>query len=163
MIKLLSKNSCPSIPKLTQIDNIHHRTRRNVDSTEIDINAIQSTINDDHRIIIQYLFNNCINQSILADALYNHSRTAPSFTNWRDIVDMFCIGFLLLVFIYLLICRKGFFLCDEFIVLIFRPIFNRVQQKRDHQQREPTNISSRPTTVLEHLQSLSKTADAIHK
>ena len=96
MARLLSRNTCQTfdIPKANQ--NNHPRNKRQVHAGDFDIKAIQTTVND-HRTMIEYLFNNSINETILANALYDHSRTTPSITSWRDLIDIVCIGLLLTI------------------------------------------------------------------
>jgi hypothetical protein len=102
---LLARNTCPSFEKSNKINNINDRTRRQIDSGNLDIKAIQTTVND-NRNMIQYLFNNSINQTILIEELYKHSRTPPSLTSWRDWVDIISIGlFLIMVRCIRLSCR----------------------------------------------------------
>jgi hypothetical protein len=103
IVALRSRKPCPSIEKSNKIKNNNDRTKRDVDGGSIDIKALQTTIND-HRIMIEYLFNNTINETFLADVLYNHSRMRPSLTSWRDLVDILCISLVFIILIYFFIC-----------------------------------------------------------
>ncbi len=174
---LLARSTCPSIEKSNKIDNINDRTRRQIDSGNLDIKAIQTTVND-NRNMIQYLFNNTINQTILIDELYKHTRTPPSLTSWRDWVDILSIGLFLIMVIYVFACRAGFSLCDRIFIFFFRPILNRIQQQQLYQsseqqqqlqeqqlQQQPTSIypTASPLTTSQQLRSLSKIPDGIQQ
>jgi hypothetical protein len=80
--------------------------------------------------MIEYLFNNTINETFLADVLYNHSRMRPSLTSWRDLVDILCISLVFIILIYFFICRAGFSVCDKLIAFLFRPVLNRMEQEK---------------------------------
>jgi hypothetical protein len=70
-----------------------------------DIRTLQATINE-HRSMLNYLINNCVNSNYVSDAIkYHHSKTGPVLTSWRDLVDVFMITLFMLTVIYLLICR----------------------------------------------------------
>jgi hypothetical protein len=180
LVTILSRNSCSSIENSNEIHHNNSRTRRNIDAGNIDIKALQTTIND-NRIMIEYLFNNSINETLLGKALYNHSRIAPKLTSWRDLVDIFCIGSFSILLIYLLICRTGFSLCDQILIFLFSPILTRLQQKQQKQQvhnqqqqqqqqqlhREQqqnkrfTLPTENQTTTSEQISVLTKLADGI--
>jgi hypothetical protein len=117
IVALLSKMFCPSNEKPNVIDNNYLRITREINAGSIDITDLQTTIND-HRIMIEYLFNNSINQTLLAEALYNHSLTSRSLRSWRDSVDIFCIALASTIHICLFICRTGFYVCDRLVALL---------------------------------------------
>ncbi|CAF0804258.1 unnamed protein product [Rotaria sordida] len=96
VVTLLSRNTCASIENSKKNKNKNDRIGRQIDAGNFDIKALQTTVND-HRTMIEYLFNNTINETVLAKALYDHSRKAPSFTSWRDLIDIFCIGLVLIM------------------------------------------------------------------
>ncbi|CAF4092496.1 unnamed protein product [Rotaria sordida] len=79
VVALLSRNTCASIENSKKNKNKNDRIGRQIDAGNFDIKALQTTVND-HRTMIEYLFNNTINETVLAKALYDHSRKAPSFT-----------------------------------------------------------------------------------
>ncbi len=137
---LLARNTCPAFQNSNKINNNNDRTRRQIDSGNLDIKAIQTTVND-HRNMIQYLFNNSINQTILMQELYKHSRTPPSVTSWRDWIDIFCISLFLIMLIYVFACHAGFSVCDRLFIFLFRPVLNRLKQqqseKQEHLQQQP--------------------------
>jgi hypothetical protein len=170
VVALLSRYNCSSLGKHNQIRNNNDRARRDIDAGSIDIKALQTTIND-HRIMIEYLFNNSINETFLGQTLKKQSRMGPSFSSWRDLVDLFCIGLVSIIVLYLLICRTGFSACDHLIAFLFRPVLVRLQQKQNqyhhhhHQQEQHTsNSTTEPTnTISEHLKSLSTIADGIQQ
>jgi len=149
---LLAKNTCPSLTNSKKINNINDRKRRQIDSGNLDIKAIQTTVND-NRNMIQYLFNNTINQTILIDELYKHTRTPPSLTSWRDWVDILSVGLFLIMVIYVFACRAGFSLCDRLFIFFFRPILNRIQQQQLHQsseqqqQLQEQQLQQQPTSI----------------
>jgi hypothetical protein len=156
IVLLLSKTSC----LLIENDD---RTKRNVDSGSLDLKALQTTIND-HRAMIEYLFKNIINESVLADALHNHSRIGPSLTSWRDLVDLFSVGLVVIKLIYLFMCRVGFSLCDKLVAFLFRPVLDRLQQKRyDQQQQQQQETLQLPqvrlNTISGHTKPFSMFAD----
>jgi hypothetical protein len=109
--------------------------------------------------MIEYLFNNSINETFLAKALYNHSRIRPSISSWRDLVDIFFITLFIITLIYFIICRAGFSLCDQLVAFLFRPVLNRLQQKTKHQQQTSTLSAGNPNTISQQIQSLSMFAD----
>ena len=177
MIILLSRNICQLHETSNDTNDNNARTKRDVDAGNTDIKALQSTIND-HRVMIEYLFNSSINETILAKALSDHSRTAPSFRSWRDLVDIFCIGLVIIILLYLFICRTGCSASDQLFACLFRPVLNRLQQpgeqeihpQHPQQQRTPSQrrqkqfISTLPTappTTSEYIKSLSKIADSV--
>jgi hypothetical protein len=64
--------------------------------------------------MINYLINNSINATFVAEAICDHhSRTGPTLTSWRDLVDLFFLSLVLLILIYFLLGRAGFTLCDN--------------------------------------------------
>ena len=71
--------------------------------------------------MIEYLFHNTINETILMHTVYDQSRTAPSFNSWRDILAIFFLILLIRILIYLFVCLNGFSISDRFI----RCLFNR--------------------------------------
>ena len=120
--------------------------------------------------MIEYLFNNTIKETILAKALYEHSRTGPSITSWRDLIDILCIGSLFIILLYLFICRTGFSACDKLLIFFFTPVLTRLQQKVQqqsqqqeqqtqqqppHQQKPSAIPTAPPSTISEQLNSLS--------
>jgi Sec-independent protein translocase protein TatA len=147
IILLLSNKFCPVIKK-------NDRKKRDVDGGTIDIKALQTTIND-HRVMIEYLFNNTINGSVLADALHNHARIGPSFTSWRDMIDLLCVGLLVIVMIYLLVCRIGLSRCDDLGEFLCRPIHNRKRLKKydqEQQQKQPDEQQEQQQPQQQQLQ-----------
>ena len=138
MARLLSRNTCQTfdIPKANQ--NNHPRNKRQMHAGDFDIKAIQTTVND-HRTMIEYLLNNSINETILANALYDYSRTTPSITSWRHLIAIVCIGLLFTILLYLLACRAGFSIYDKILIRLFRPILLRLQhqiQQQLHQDQQ---------------------------
>ncbi len=160
---LVSTNRCPSIKIKNDISSDKNRSKRSVNGGSIDIKALQTTINN-NRIMIEYLFNNTINQTILAEALYNHSRKAPPFSNWRDLVDLLCIISISIVLIYVFLCRIGLAPCDKMLEYLFRPIIRRLENKKynqhHHLQQQRKTVSSPPTTISEHIKKLDKIAES---
>ncbi|CAF1688632.1 unnamed protein product [Adineta ricciae] len=150
--------------------NNEQRLRRDVVGGSIDAKALQNTIND-NRIMIEYLFNNTINHTILADALLKHTNRIPTFTSWRDLVDVICIVTFIFLALYYIICRIGIQVCDKFIVWIFRPVLQRVQkaqppEQNQHIQTTNTNSTSiitptAPPTISQHLKNLETIAPCI--
>ena len=108
-IALLSRNLCLSTKKPNEIQNNNDRTRCKTDGESTDIKALQKTIND-HRVMIEYLSSNSINERFLAKTMQNHSHMVPSLSSWKDFVDICCIDLVSIVSIYLFTCRAGFFI-----------------------------------------------------
>jgi hypothetical protein len=146
VVALLAINTCPSFEKSNKINDINHRKRRQIDSRNLDIKAIQTTIND-NRNMIQYLFNNSINQTILIEELNKHSCTQLSLTSWRDWVDIISMGLFLIILIYVFAWLVGFSLCHQLFIFFFRPIFNRIQQ----QQLQQSTVALTATTANNNI------------
>ncbi|CAF2694798.1 unnamed protein product [Rotaria sp. Silwood2] len=88
---------------ITEKENNNRRMKRKVDADSADIYALQAILND-HLVMINYLIDNSINTSFVADAINNYySKTGPILISWRDQIDLLfiaiCIGFI----IYLLV------------------------------------------------------------
>lgn len=125
ILELLNQHPCHSI--LLQVNQ--HVHKRNTDAGNLNVHALQTTIND-HRTMINYLINNSINATFVADAISSHhSKTGPILSSWRDIIDI-CTVFLLLGFIiYYGIFRTGFGPCDKLISCFCRPVIERAQNQ----------------------------------
>ena len=150
---LLARKTCPSVRNSKQIKIIHHRKSRQIDSGNLDIKAIQTTVND-HLSMIQYLFNNSINQTILVQELYKQAQKPPSLTSWRDWVDILCISTFFIILIYALACRPGFSLCDRLFIFLFRPVLDRIQQQQLQQQSpQPPQAPLSPQQLQQLQQS----------
>ncbi|CAF1521412.1 unnamed protein product [Adineta ricciae] len=165
VLKLIREASCSQHHEnITIIPKTKYQKRELTANN--DIKALQTTIND-HRVMIEYLFNNSINESTLTKTFQDHSPRPPTFSSWRDIIDMICIIIIIGALIHFLICIHGNPLCDRIISCLFRPILRRtqIQNKPIHQRISPLpnhNASKTAppiTTVSEHLRSLSKIAD----
>ena len=149
IVQLLSRSTCLQIAKKTEGDN-NNRTKRYVTAGNIDVHALQTTINN-QQTMINYLFNNSINTTNVADAIdKHHSRTGPTLKSWRDLVDLLFLGLVLIIFIYLLLCRAGFSLCDSAIVFLFRPVIARLQQQQPKRQNASVFATSAKETVLKN-------------
>jgi hypothetical protein len=141
IVALLSKSRCLSLEKNVEID--HNHQKRDATAGTLDIYALERTVNE-NRNIIQYLINNSINATIVAEAIDRyHNRTAPVLTSWRDLVDLLFISLVLITLIYLLIFRVGIHKCDQALVYLFRPVHNRLQQQYPEQQ-PPQSVPSPP-------------------
>jgi hypothetical protein len=127
IMQLLKEQPCVKI-----IEQDGHRiVKRNTDAGNVDIHALQTTIND-HRTMINYLINNSINASFVSDAILDHhSKTGPIFSSWRDLTDVFTISLLFGFVIYYCICRTGFRPCDKIIAFFCQPIITRTTQQQD--------------------------------
>lgn len=133
ILELLKHHSCHSI--LLQVNQ--HVHKRNTDAGNLDVHALQTTIND-HRTMINYLINNSINATYVADAISNHhSKTGPIFSSWRDIIDICTVLLLLGFIIYYGIFRTGFGPCDKLISCFCRPVIERAQNQLPQQQPVP--------------------------
>ena len=159
IMKILEKNACQSKIKQDTISDRKNRNPRDVNAGNTDIHAIQTTVND-HRVMIEYLVNNSINQTFLANALYNHSRNKPSLTNWRDLVDLLCITVFIIITLYFLICRVGIHPFDQLIIYLFTPVLNRTLKKNKSSTGQ-SDYTTTPTTVNQQLNTLSMFADNI--
>jgi hypothetical protein len=155
--KLFSKYRCVSNTDIYPLFNVNHRPARSIDGGTIDMKAFQNTIND-NRIMIEYLFNNTLNHTFLAEALINHANRAPSLNNWRDIVDIICLLIIVLLIMYYLFCRIGLSPCDHAIMWLFTPVINRMPNKKasNTQQQTPPNYPSTITSLSDHLKTLDK-------
>ncbi|CAF1614529.1 unnamed protein product [Adineta ricciae] len=150
-LHLLSKNRCQPVLDNSQSMNNEQRLRRDVVGGSIDAKALQNTIND-NRIMIEYLFNNTINHTVLADVLLKHTNRIPTFTSWRDLVDVICIVTFIFVALYYIICRIGIRICDKFIIWIFRPVLQRVQKAQPPAQNQhKTSTYQLPILTLTQL------------
>ncbi|CAF4782199.1 unnamed protein product, partial [Rotaria sp. Silwood2] len=100
MKKLLKEHSCLFME--IESASIGRRHKRWGDSTNNKINAIHATINE-QRNMINFLFNNSINATILTNAISDHhSKKGPQLTSWRDIIDLILITLVVLYIIYLI-------------------------------------------------------------
>jgi len=143
-VAIQAKMSCLSIEKNSKIDTKNNSNRRSREVTQgnIDVHALQTTIHN-QQTMINYLFNNSINATNLADAIDNyHSHPGPILTSWRDLFDLFLLCLVLIIFIYFLLCRAGFAPCHHAISFIFKPVIDRLQQQQQLRQQHLT-----PTTV----------------
>ena len=138
---LLKQQPCAQI--IEKQEN-RQRKKRNTDAGNVDIHALQTTIND-HRTMINYLINNSINATFVADAISNHhSKTGPILSSWRDLIDICTVTLFIGFFVYYCICRTGFTPCDNIISFFCKPVFSRTQSQKQQQQEQ------RPTTSIEH-------------
>lgn len=114
---IVSLNKTPCVVLIDQ--STEHREKRDTTSGNVDVYALQSTINN-HRSMINYLTNNTVNFTVMSEAIYDHhTRTGPIFTSCRDITLLFCyIG-----------CHPT----DKALIFVLKPINNRLQQ----QQQKP--------------------------
>ncbi len=147
ILQLLNAQPCQSI-----FLQVHQRIhKRNPDAGNLDIHALQTTIND-HRTMINYLINNSINATYVGDAISSHhSKTGPILSSWRDIIDICTVTFLLGYIIYYGIFRTGFGPCDKLISCCCRPVIARAQneqqvattlkREKSHKQRPPLQSS----------------------
>ncbi|CAF1665257.1 unnamed protein product, partial [Rotaria magnacalcarata] len=85
----------------------NRRIRRDSNAGNLDIHALQTTIND-HRTMIYYLINNSMNATYVTNAISSHhSNTGPILTTWRELIDAFVITLCMGFFIYLLMCHAA--------------------------------------------------------
>ncbi|CAF1506335.1 unnamed protein product [Adineta steineri] len=119
IVILLTKQPCAQI---IEKEDQRQVNKRNTDAGNVDIHALQTTIND-HRTMINYLINNSINATYVSDAITNHhSKTGPILNSWRDIIDL-CTVTLSVVLSY---CCK--------------PIITRIRE-----QEQPQTIANQKT------------------
>ena len=132
------------------------RTKRDTNGGNFDIHAIQTTIND-HRTMINYLVNNSINATFVAEAISSHhSKTGPILTSWRDLVDLFFLCLVIGFLLYLAVCRTGCAPCDKVLECLFKPIVQRIEQKEKGKQTKPS------TTIDIDLTPQNKQPPALH-
>jgi hypothetical protein len=81
IVALLSRSPCASIEKQNETDVNKNCIKRDVTAGSIDIHALQTTFND-HRTMIEYLINNAINATFVAEAINNHH--SPNWSNIRQ-------------------------------------------------------------------------------
>jgi len=147
IIQFLKEQPCVKIIE----QNGHQIVKRNTDAGNMDIHALQTTIND-HRTMINYLINNSINASFVSDAILDHhSKTGPIFSSWRDIFNVFTILLLFGFVIYYCICRTGFKPCDKIIAFFCQPIITRTTQQQQQDQRAA--VSTIATTMINETSS----------
>ncbi|CAF1464159.1 unnamed protein product [Rotaria sordida] len=138
MKNLLERHPCIAIEiENSNMNNIKRRAKRLFnENTHNKINALYGKI-DEHREMINYIFNNSINATILTSAIKNHhSNSPPQLNSWRDLLDLFLISILILCIIYYLIFKSGFKRCDRFLISLFKDVNHRVEQHNEHNQKE---------------------------
>lgn len=142
-IQLLQQQPCVQIIEETIIKNRSIRKRNTDASGNIDVYALQTTIND-HRTMINYLINNSINATYVNNAILDHySKTGPIFSSWRDLIDIFTVMFLVSYLIYSCMCRAGGTTtsCDKMISFCCQPCMARMAQN----QTATKDKESKPT------------------
>jgi len=124
------------------------RIKRDTVAAGVDIHALQTTIND-HRTMINYLINNTVNATYVANAITDHhSGTGPFITSWRDILHLLFATIMLAVIIYFLVCRMGCGPCDAILSLILKPYNARQEEKQDNFVLQPVDtVNIRPGRV----------------
>lgn len=139
IIQLLKQQPCIQIFETATETRAHHskRQRRNTDASgNIDVRALQTTIND-HRTMINYLVNNSINATYVTEAIRDHHSSAgPILSSWRDLIDLFTLSFFIFCFIYYCICRTGISPCDKMIAVCCRPIITRTASTHNRNKSE---------------------------
>lgn len=106
-----------------------HR-RPEIDGGQIDIKALQTTIND-HRTMINYLVNNSINATYVTSAFKDqHIETGPILKSWRDILIILEAIVLIGILIYLSMTSKRSTICDPLIATLFSSSINRINEKK---------------------------------
>ncbi|CAF1516289.1 unnamed protein product [Adineta steineri] len=137
IVILLTKQPCAQI---IEKEDQRQVNKRNTDAGNVDIHALQTTIND-HRTMINYLINNSINATYVSDAITNHhSKTGPILNSWRDIIDLCTVTLSVGFIIYYCICRTGCTTCDKVLSYCCKPIITRIRE-----QEQPQTIANQKT------------------
>lgn len=157
LIQFLQQQPCVQIVEMMNTKN-HSKMKRNTDASgNIDVYALQTTIND-HRTMINYLINNSINATYVNNAIDDHhSKTGPIFTSWRDLVDLLMLSCFLFGFIYYCICRTGISPCDKTISFCCRPIMARtatqITPEKSFASPVPNKFTPRPSIKRRPVES----------
>ena len=102
-----------------------------VSASNIDVKALQATIND-HRTMINYLVNNSINATYVTDAVKDHHiETGPIFRSWRDTLLILLCMAVLGNFIYTSMCGSRANVCDSLLGMLFRSNITRIIEKKE--------------------------------
>jgi hypothetical protein len=139
------KNS--SIRGLLTKETNEQKLREKRDNTgNVDIKAIQATINDhrtmieDNRIMIYNMINNSINNTSVQQAISNHySTAAPMWNSWRDIALIFVTFVAFVQVIYYCACQVKLRPCDYLV--------SRTLQRHDTRQSQKQRSSVRSSTI----------------
>jgi hypothetical protein len=154
VVELLQQQPC--VVKSKQQSRIGKRDTQTTGT--VDIHALQTTVND-HHTLINYIINNSLNTSILAEAINRHNaKRPPILSEWRDSVDMACIAFIVGALIYLLICRTGCISCGAIMAFFLRPVATHLNRQLQS-QAQPEAID----TVSHKVQPASPIVMDIHR
>ncbi|CAF2856223.1 unnamed protein product [Rotaria sp. Silwood2] len=124
MKKFLKEHSCLFME--IECNSIGRRYKRWGESTNNKINAIHATIHE-QRNMINFLFNNSINTTILTNTISDHhSKKGPQLTSRRDIIDLILVALVVLYIIYLIIFRAGCSPCNNFLLYLSKTFTRRV-------------------------------------
>jgi hypothetical protein len=136
VVELLLRSSCQLIDATSETDK-NNRKKRDVAGDTTNVHALVSTIND-HRTMIEYLINNTMNTTYVTQAITNHhSRTGPILSSWRDLVDLLFLGLVVIILLYVLLCRVGFATVDNALSFLFRPVATRIVQQQQYRPETP--------------------------
>ena len=125
VVELLQQQPC--VLKSKQPIRVGKRDVHNTGT--VDIHALQTTVND-HHTLINYIINNSLNTSFLAEAVNRHNaKRPPMLSEWRDCVDMACIAFIVGALLYLLICRTGCTSCAAITSFFLRPVATQINRQ----------------------------------
>jgi hypothetical protein len=98
------------------------RNKRHGHAGSVDINALQTTIND-HRTMINYSINNTINTTAISNTIIDHhTNTLPIRASWRDWIDVMTVLLMIGYIIYILSTRFGSRSCDSIVVLVSKRV-----------------------------------------
>jgi hypothetical protein len=144
IIHLLQQQPCAIIETMS-----NQRDKRQVHAGSVDINALQTTIND-HRTMINYLINNTINTTVMSNAIMDHhSNTLPILASWRDWIDVMIVLLMIGYIIYRLITRFGSRSCDSIVVLVSKRVADQMKQEQQHKSTLPTVATTTTTTTAQ--------------
>jgi hypothetical protein len=127
---LLQQEACPSD------DQGNHRMRkRNDDTNNIDIRALQATIVN-HNNMINYLINNTVNATYVTNAYIDqHTKTGVIVSSWRDWIDLICVAALVGFIARFLLCRSKNSICDQCSSNLFEFLQKRHVTQEQQQER----------------------------
>ncbi|CAF4293027.1 unnamed protein product, partial [Rotaria sordida] len=134
---LLKQYSYVNIKK----ESVHHRMISDIHAFSVVDMKVLQTIITDHRTIISYLINylhnNSVNPTFVADAIRNHhSKTDPILTSWRDLIDLFFMSIFIGYLIHLWMYHVGFRPCNRCLSFLSKFLFVRFHKRQEFEQQQ---------------------------
>ncbi|CAF1444054.1 unnamed protein product [Rotaria sordida] len=133
---LLKQYSCVNIKK----ESDYHRMIPNIYAFSVDMKVLQTIITDHRTLIsylINYLHNNSVNATFVADAIRNHhSKTGPILTSWRDLIHLFFMSIFIGYLIHLWMYHVGFRPCNRCLSFLSKFLFVRFYKRQEFEQQQ---------------------------